>query len=267
MYGQIFKQHNTVGSVTVPVAAQNLVTGQYAKENRVPGIGQVVTFGDGRAYVWCTTNANIAAGRVVAVNPALDTEFAAKLAVAAAGATEVVLDVSSISFFGVDASNLTRNALSGGYLTISDQTGEGYSYQIKGNAAAASDSVTIQLMTPLIAAIDATTDCHVNGSVYRKVIAGGAAELNIGVATVATTASTAGEEQGFWVQVSGMGVVSVAATTSINAGVPLGVTSTAGQVVVATAVLQTIAIAAGTPAAANAHCPAWIKGLIGATHA
>lgn len=93
-----------------------------------------------------------------------------------------------------------KDQFQGGYITMTKDTGVGYSYRIKGNTAAATlnavaNLVIIELYEPLVVAIDTTTDTSVTASLYNDLVAGFASAANnicVGVTVANMTANTYG---------------------------------------------------------------------------
>lgn len=102
--------------------------------------------------------------------------------------------------------SITANQFAGGKLVVTDDTGEGYTYDIIGNTATgdpASGNIRIELVRGLAVALDATSDTALIGSKYG----------NLEIATAATDYFVAGvtcatmdvSEQAFgWVQTKGV---------------------------------------------------------------
>jgi len=70
--------------------------------------------------------------------------------------------VGSTSVAITDATHLSATAVdhyAGGYLFMSNGTGEGYAYKIKSNTVAASNKVIFELYDGLVVQPDATSDC------------------------------------------------------------------------------------------------------------
>ena len=193
-------------------------TSAKALGSRIPFLGQTVEFDDGRKFVYCSTASNFVAGEMVAVATALAVEFANKLTAAAIGATSVVLNTTGAAIFGGTNAVWAASALAGGYLMITDDAGEGYSYRIKDNtgSTAAAPTTTITLFDPLKVAVTAASDCNLVGAKHRKVVEGAVALSPIGAAVVPTTAATDGVEQFFWVQTKGPAVCLGAATVGVE---------------------------------------------------
>lgn len=88
---------------------------------------------------------------------------------------------------------------------------------------------------------------HLIGPRYRKVVEATATLPLVGVAMVATTANSDGEEQGFWVQCKGPGCVLVTTGTSIAIGKNVVAGSGGGVIVAAgTGIEQVVGVAMAT---------------------
>jgi hypothetical protein len=186
-------------------------------QGRVPYLGQRVRFDDGREFVFCSTNADLVAGEVVAFATAQATEIAGGITAAAAGTNQLTIATTGVAFFGGSAGVLAANRLAGGYIALTDDTGEGYIYRIKSHTAGtAAVAMTFTLWDNLKVAVDGTTDCVIVGPKYRAVVEGSASLAPVGVAVVPTTASTDAEEQFFWVQCKGPAACLGAATVGVE---------------------------------------------------
>lgn len=188
-------------------------------QGRLPHVGQRVSFRDGREFVFCSTEEDFVAGEVVAVKTALATEFADKCVAAVAGATEVTLNIYNVQIFGGTVSTIALNRLAGGYLMLTDDAGEGYSYKIKGNTVQSTTDAThiyttITLYDPLKVAVTTSTDCVLVGNPYAYVTEGAVALKPIGVAVVPTTGTTA--LCYFWAQTKGPGVALGSGTVGVE---------------------------------------------------
>lgn len=128
---------------------------------------------------------------------------------------EINLDAAT-SDSGAD---IDTGQFAGGTLVITDDTGEGYSYNIVGNTASdvpADQNIRMELAEPLQVALDATSDIAIQGSPYS----------NLEIATAATdaivsgvTCSTIDESAAAWgwIQTSGdCGVLQDAGTVAVG---------------------------------------------------
>ena len=153
-------------------------------------------------------------------------------AAAAIGATSVTIGTSTTN---------TLNSLAGGYLVTDVTPGQGQIYRIKGNTATVSATgMVITLDDPLIVALTTASTVVVTVSPYNGVIVspGGASTgIPVGVATYVITNAQFG-----WIQTHGPSVVLSGVATSLSLpGVPVCPSaSTAGSVIVSTAILPTI---------------------------
>lgn len=184
-------------------------------------LGTRQRFADGREFVYCSTAADLVAGKLVqAAAPTAVT--ANKLTAAAIGATEVIVELAGVS----------ANDYQGGFLHLTDDTGQGYSYEIKENTASdGSNKVTLTLAEGLVVAVDTTTDCVLTKCLYATLTLGDATSKIVGTPVVATTAATDGATQYFWVQTKGPGVAMVKTATSLAEGVSFMAGADAGIVI------------------------------------
>jgi hypothetical protein len=125
-------------------------------------------------------------------------------------------------FVQVTIASVTADQFAGGTLHITDDTGEGYTYRIKGNTATgdpATGDIRLSLYDPIQVALDATSDIAITGSLYANLEPATAAvdEVVAGV-TVATQAAA---DYGF-VQTSGAATVLTAGTVVIADPVIIG---------------------------------------------
>ena len=220
----------------LPLDAVILDTDTKFKEGRVPKVGSKIETQDGRCFRLCSTNSVFVASEMVGQQTALAAEFAGKLTAAAIGATQVILDITGVQIFGATASTVAKDRLAGGYITISDDAGEGYNYPIIGNSIQdANAKTTIDLGQPLKVAVTTDTDCVLGGRKYRNVIEGAAAINPIGACLVPTTGASSTVEAFFWVQTKGPAACLGVATI----GVPIS-QGASGAVQVATAITENL---------------------------
>ena len=189
------------------------------KAGRVPVVGDVREFDDGRKYVYVSTAVDVSASELVAIATCQATPIDGACTAAAIGANEVTIDTSAVAMFGGSAGVIAANRLAGGYLMINDDAGEGYSYRIKTNTVGTSaTSITVTLYDKLIVALTTASDVVLVGPKYKKVVLGTATLQPLGAAVVASTAASDGEEQYIWVQFQGPGVVFVKTGASLAVG-------------------------------------------------
>jgi hypothetical protein len=211
--------------ILVDSSTQTLPLGAYAETNdgrgfRYAKIGATSTV-PGKVYVsaaWDSTNQAPVGGLAVAAS--------------AIGANTVTLTGSL---------TLAANLLAGGYLVTDVTPGQGYIYRIKSNTAVAGAvNCVITLDDPLIVALTTSSKVVLVKHPYDQVIVspGGASTgAPVGVSVGIITNAQFG-----WLQTFGTSVVLSGVATSISLpGVPVTPSaSTAGSVIVSTAVLPTI---------------------------
>lgn len=200
-------------------------------------IGTYCETADGRGFRYFKNGAvSTVPGKVYAA-PAWDSTNQAPvggLAVAAAaiGATQVTLTGSL---------TLAANLLAGGYLVTDVTPGQGYIYKIQGNTAvAAAANCVITLADPLAVALTTSSKVVLVQHPYNGVIVspGGASTgMPVGVSGNIVTNAQFG-----WMQTYGPAQVLSGVATSISLpGVPVTPSATtAGSVIVSTAILPTI---------------------------
>lgn len=227
-------------------------------QSRVPQVGTKVEFDDGRKFVMCSTAVNVEAGQLVSTATALATVISNLCAVAQIGSYQVVMDLHGTALFGAAAGTCPANCLAGGYLTMTDDTGEGYTYRIKGNTLgtnATASRVTITLFDPLKVAIDTTTDVFLVGPRYENVVLSTATLPPVGVAVIASTAATAGTTQYIWVQTAGIAGVKIETGTSIAIGKTLAADANGGCKIAGAVGDVMLGVAAGTSTTATQKVP------------
>lgn len=102
-------------------------------------------------------------------------------------------------FIQITMDGIIANQFKGAYLHTTDDTGEGYTYRIKGNTASGTPTGTdyrLELYSPLQVAIDNTTDYTITPSLYNDLEAATAATDNI-VVGVSVATSTAAKPYAF----------------------------------------------------------------------
>lgn len=164
-----------------------------ATQNGIP-IGTLGVTRDGRGFRWAKDDGTGLARARLAVNYNQDTDDNNNLVnvAADAGAKQVTIAVDNA---------VTADKYAGGYLTTRDGTGEGYSYLIENNTAAAgAGTIVVNLAEPLIEALATTSEATLRKHAYKDVQISVVDQLDmpIGVTPVAVTASYY-----FWAQVWG----------------------------------------------------------------
>lgn len=96
----------------------------------------------------------------------------------------------------------------GGYMHITDDIGEGYTYRIRGNTATddpATGKIRLALYDKIQVALTATTDCAITGSTYANLEAAGTG--TDGIAAGVTCSSLTATDPYGWVQTYGLATV------------------------------------------------------------
>lgn len=200
-------------------------------------VGAYVETADGRGFRYAKMGATASVPGKVYAAAAWDSTNQAPvggLAVAAAAIGD-----TSVTLTGT--LTLAVNLLANGYLVTDVTPGQGYIYKIKGNTAVSSAAnCVVTLADPIQVALTTSSKVVVVKHPYDQIIVspGGASTGQpVGVATSIITAAQYG-----WIQTYGAAPVLSGVATSISLpGVPVTVSaSTAGSVIVSTAILPTI---------------------------
>ena len=119
----------------------------------------------------------------------------------------------------------------GGYVTVTDDNGEGYTYRIRSNTATG-DPVTgdcyLELYKPIVVAVDSNSDFSINGCKFANLEAASTTDEDVAGITCAGMSST---NYG-WIQTAGIaGVLQSAGTGSVGNPVHLS-SNTSGAIAV-----------------------------------
>jgi len=120
------------------------------------------------AHFGAATNRGVAVATDISESCLADTDnavIAPASAVAVAGETIQPGAIGS-HYFEMTLAATTADQYAGGYVVITDDTGEGYTYRVKGNTATdnpATGNIRVELYEPLQVALDATSDVAING--------------------------------------------------------------------------------------------------------
>ena len=210
-------------------------------------VGSRVSLSDGRVFRYghfgAATNRGLIVSQDLSESSVVDTDnvmIAPASATAVAGETIQPGAINS-RFVQITLASITADQFAGGYLHITDDTGEGFTYGIKGNTATndpVSGDFRLDLHDRLQVAIDGTSDFAITGSLYANLEAATQAvdEVVAGV----TMATMAAGEYG-WIQTQGVATVLTQGTVVIADRAAVG--SVAGTVApVAATVSTTISI-------------------------
>lgn len=158
-------------------------------------LGQYAQTADGRTYRYGYAGASALDPGKVMVTPAVvaNHQNRAVTAAVAIGGTTVTLTLG--------ATAATADQYAGGYLTINDVTGEGITYLVRGNlAAASSGTLTVYLQEPVTVALTTSSEGTMNVNQFSSLIVapGAIAHQVAGVPNVTVTAAYYA-----WIQVGG----------------------------------------------------------------
>lgn len=186
-------------------------------EGRIPAVGAIMEFDDGRKFRYCSTASVFVASEMVAMATCQATEIGNLCTAADIGATQITINTTSVAMFGGSAGVLAAGRLNGGYVSTTDDAAEGYIYRIKHQyAATAAISMVLDLYDSLKVALTVASDVCLIGPKYGLVVQGTASLPCIGAAMVPTTGATSSVLAYFWAQVAGP------ATCLATAGVSVG---------------------------------------------
>ncbi len=172
-------------------------------------LGALATSGDGRFFKYVLAGGTtLAVGKVQSAPAETTTWQDLDIAATSVGDTSITT-TSTLT--------VTANALAGGYVTVTNGTGIGYTYGIKSNPAATSAVVTIQLSDPIQVASPNTVDIDFIASPFSGVVLNAATTVAIpvGVAIYPITNAQYG-----WIQTGGpVSVLADASAPTIGANV------------------------------------------------
>lgn len=135
-------------------------------------LGQRMSLTDGRVYRYGHFGATTTAAQLVSQDLSESGGAASNAVIAPASAASIPGEVIQPGAIGsryiqMTLAAVTANQFAGGYFTIEDGTGEGYTYRIRGNKATddpVTGDIVIELYDRIIIALDATSDIVIIGS-------------------------------------------------------------------------------------------------------
>lgn len=203
---------------------------QEYKENRMPRVGQVCCFEDGRRFVFCSTVVDIAQNTLVGKpNPT---------------GTTVGADTPSTKgqrVVKIDGTDVAANAWKGGHLSLDVLPGL---YKIKSNkAVVGAGLVEVTLYDPLVADVPGSTPVIVLQAQPHDVIVNTGSTAPIGVVPQAIPAATDGMPYFFWVQTAGL--AQVAGAAAVGAPGTAVMPAAAGAVAASDGTLLQLGVIAG----------------------
>lgn len=194
---------------------------QEFKENRMPRVGQVLCFEDGRRFTFCSSVAAFAAGKLV--GQIEDSDGDGVVASEALSGQRIV---------NVTVSGVLANQFQGGYITL-----EGHgTYKIKSNSATVTGDVVVTLYDPLYATVAAAQEAELTPLRNNLVIAGAADQDNVGFTNQVIPAISGNVTHNyFWAQTAGMGYAATAITPGLSV-----MPAAAGAIAASDGTLQTV---------------------------
>ena len=136
-------------------------------------LGFQVTRADGARFRYAqygaATNRGVLVSQDISETGQVDTDNGM---IAPASATTTTDGTVGSRFIQITFTGVIANQFAGGYLILTDDVGEGYTYRIKGNTAAGTPvtgDYRMELYEPLEVAIDATTDYAIIGLPWNDI--------------------------------------------------------------------------------------------------
>lgn len=154
------------------------------------------------------------------------------------------------------ATAATVNQYSGGKITISDEAGEGYSYEIKSHPAAdasASLVLTLEDSEPIVVALTTSSEATLISHQYRGVIIHASTETGIAVGNGVTAVTAL---QYGWLQTGGVGSSLSDATVSTQGSAVSASATTDGATTIGNGILDRVGIAL-TPGVSTEYRPVY----------
>jgi hypothetical protein len=191
-------------------------------------LGFKVEDAQGKIYRWAHFGASTNRGLLVS-NDLSESSLVDSDNIVLAPASCVNTDDGKIGsrFVEITLASVTAGMYAGGQFGITDDTGEGYTYDIVGNTATgdpATGTFRLELARPLAVALDATSDICIMGSPYANLEGATTADI----AVVGVSMATMAEGDYGWIMTKGQAVILDQGTTTIGTQVMIG--SAAGSV-------------------------------------
>jgi len=127
---------------------------------------------DGSVFRYAHFGADVNRGVLVAVDASESSAADTDNAIVAPASAQTTSDGTIGSkFIEITLASVTADQFAGGYFITTDDTGEGYTYRVKGNTATdnpASGNIRLEIYEKLQVAVDATTDFIIQGSPYAN---------------------------------------------------------------------------------------------------
>ncbi len=135
-------------------------------------LGTKVELADGTVYRYAHLGADTNRGLLVATDISESCQVDTDNVIVAPASCQTTTDgTAGQKFIEITLASVTANQFAGGKIIITDDTGEGYTYRIKGNTATgdpASGNFRLELYDNLQASLDATSDFAIWGPIYAN---------------------------------------------------------------------------------------------------
>jgi hypothetical protein len=181
-------------------------------------IGYKVEAADGSVYRYghfgADTNRGVLVSQDLSESSLVDTD---NEVIAPASCVDTTDGTIGSRFIEIDMDSVTAGQYAGGKLITTDDTGEGYTYDIVGNTATGvpqAGNFRMELAQPLQVALDATTDIAIVGNKYSNLET--ASTTDIAVAGVSCSTMDVSEAAWGWIQTKG--VVGILADGTVDDG-------------------------------------------------
>jgi hypothetical protein len=228
---------SSFASIGVPGACSNFDLYESTTNPKRP-VGFKVEDVQGNIYRWAHFGATTTQGKLVSQDLSESSYVDTDNAILAPASCVNTTDNSVGSrYVEITLGSITANQFAGGKLLITDDTGEGYTYDIIGNTATgnpASGTFRLELARPLQAALDATSDFMISGSKWANLepaLGVGVGNLNDVFFAGVSMASQAADDYG-WICTKGIVGILTNGSPLVGSGVvPSG--TTAGAVDIA----------------------------------
>lgn len=201
--------HKPYAKVGVPQIAADM--DKFAKDKSPKwAMGAKIETADGSTYRYSHFGDDVNRGVLVAQDysesSTVDTDNAVIAPASAVAVPNETIKPGAIGsrYLQMTLASVTANQFAGGKFLTTDDTGEGFTYDILGNTATndpATGDIRIELAQPLQVALDATTDVSIRGSLYANLEI--ATSTDDGIAGVTCQTMDVSEQAYGWVQTKG----------------------------------------------------------------
>jgi len=218
---------NSVAVIGVPSVVSEIdlnESGTAAKR----ALGFKVEDAQGKIYRWAHFGDAVTAGKLVSndlsESSLVDSD---NIVIAPASSVSGTDGAAGSRFVEITLASVTAGQFAGGQLAITDDSGEGYTYDVIGNTATgdpATGNFRLELARPIVVALDATSDICIMGSQYANLEPATTTDINVvGVSMASMAAGDYG-----WIMTKGQVGILDQGTTTIGTQCMIG--SAAGSI-------------------------------------